>query len=257
MKEIREAFLNTYRFELYSDDELLAFARNKLSEIQDGDDEIFITAHEDYFHLLNFFNAETGEVRVFNRIISSNEIYLIKEPITADELWEILIESDPNAPVDPKHYTATFLKPRTPYLEWRLGSDRHVEMRFAFYGGKATKPLEWKKLKSAELYHQRKFNGPIWKWLSSVGYELSPETISKWDNFVPGEEELLCTTTGPSLMLSGEWEIPEKGWCMITRFEEIPSSTDIVSESKIERELNTMDEYLYYGYVIEPNDNSG
>jgi hypothetical protein len=62
----------------------------------------------------------------------------------------------------------------------------------------------------------------------------------------------LFSSTGPSLTFTNdELELPEMGWCRITRIEQIKSITDQEPNSELDKITASWDEWLYYGVIIE------
>lgn len=149
-------------------------------------------------HIAKFINKqENDESRVFNIISVLPILQNLPDAPSAVEIWDELLANDPNAPSDPRHYNVTFVDEDFPYMEWRWLGGQIVENRFAFFGGRP-KNFEWKRLKTAELYDHRKHKSPLWEWLDPIGFALSAGDIERLDNFVPGEEILVFTSTGPS-----------------------------------------------------------
>jgi hypothetical protein len=139
------------------------------------------------FHLVRI-SEKNSEARIFNLLSILTFLPNLNAKQESIEIWKLLVATDPRAPTSPSFYNVTFIKEDSPYLEWRWTGGQNVEKRFAVYVRDSFPLFSWQKLKSAELYHQRKYNAPLWQWLEPLGFYLDEEIIQKWDNFVPEDE---------------------------------------------------------------------
>lgn len=231
----------------------LSILNRQINRLLGDDSQLEGNSSEKSFHLLEIQNHLIKEKRVFNALLTLSILTNLEKHLNATELWNLLISVDPKSPPDSKYYFVTFIQEDSPYLEWRWIGGETVQKRLAVY--ESDRLFPWQTIKTAELYHHfynKSGKSRLAMWLESLGFTLTKETLNKWGNIVPGEEILLFTSTGPTLVfMDQELEIPEKGWCHITREERIASSSDGAPQSEIEEITSKWETWLYYGYVVD------
>lgn len=208
-------------------------------------------------HLCQVFNnfSGAGQTRVFNCREALRVLEEMEDGAGFERVWEGLIRSDSEAPADPAHFTVTFLDDKMPFLEWRWIGGTTVQNRRVPEVSEHVRKSDWRPLKIAELYYHLSRNSPLGEWLNRIGFKLPEADWERLSSFVPGPEQVIYTSTGPSALVSGdEWDFPDYGWCRITRIERIPSISDGVNTDKMDEITKDWDEFVYYGYIIEPED---
>jgi hypothetical protein len=247
------------------DGDLIGAIRQELFRVgsieREGDSEMPVTLPVDVLpvevspHLCLVINNSTegGQSRVFNCREALRALEEMMDGLGYERAWDGLIRNDPGAPADPDHFTVTFLDDKMPYLEWRWVGGNCVQNRRVPEVSEYVRKSDWRQLKTAELYYHLSRNSPLGEWLNQIGFKLPEADWERLSNFVPGPELVVYTSTGPSTIGPGaEWDFQGYGWCRVTRIERVPSVSDGVNMGEMDELTKGWDEFVYYGYIIEP-----
>jgi hypothetical protein len=196
---------------------------------------------------------EGSQSRVFNCREALRALEEMVNGLGYERAWDGLIGNDPEAPADPEHFTVTFLDDKLPYLEWRWVGGTCVQNRRVPEVSEHVRKSDWRQLKIAELYYHLSRNSPLGQWLTRIGFKLPEADWERLSHFIPAPEQVVYTSTGPSTLWKGdEWDFPGLGWCRITRIERVPSVSDGVNMNEMDEITKGWEEFVYYGYIIEP-----
>jgi hypothetical protein len=226
----------------------------ELQRIGGGEDSLIAKPVDASYHLVEITNRrQRGNVQVFNVLSTLQILRTFANEASHSAAWDALVAADPRAPINPNHYNVTFLGDERPYLEWRWVGNHTIERRRVPDFSEYVPYSEWNELRTSEVYYHLSVDSLLGEWLKIIGFTLPEAEVERWRSFIAGPEEILWTTTGPALIDENqECELPDKGWCRVTKIEQIPYSSDKASNDEIDKAMEGADEWVYYGHVIEP-----